>query len=198
MTEPPLLPLSRFIGAKFSLSEADQENALDDDQAEFILEILSQADWSDPVCVFGEYIIRSHEGWSGGGDMGLFHGGDLVGFYEGLNLWVHASHRGRGLAIPLILTAARLRGGSVLPEGVESQKYSPAGLLAHSTAHLQTLLCALRRNEPIPQDVLREYNLHHQNELVQMFGAEILKNLKCCDYAAPGAGGEGNAQEKPV
>jgi GNAT superfamily N-acetyltransferase len=175
-----LLPLSKFIGKKFSLSEASQEYALDDDEAAFMLEILGEVEWSEPVCRFGEYTIRQHDAWAEGANVGLFHDDKLVGFYEGPNLWIHPDYRGHGLAVPLILTAARLRGGSVLPEGIETQGYSPAGLLAHTSAHLQSLLCALKNNEPIPEDVLREFNIHDAREFAQMFGNEVLENLTCC------------------
>lgn len=182
MTGHPLLPLSKFIGKKFSLSDASPEYALDDDEAAFILEILDEVEWTEPVCQFGEYTIRQHTGWSEGANVGLFHDGKLVGFYEGPNLWVHPDYRGHGLAVPLILSAARLRGGTVLPEGIEAQGYSPAGLLAHTTAHLQSLLCALRNNEPIPEDVLKEFNIRDAREFVQMFGNKALEDLTCCKH----------------
>jgi len=180
MTQPTTLPLSQFIGAKFSLSDASAEFAMDDDEAEFMLEILNGVDWSEALCVFGEYVVRSHDAWEEGGNVGLFHGARLAGFYEGPNLWVHPDYRRLGLAIPLILAAAKLRGGSVLPPDFATQGYSPAGLLAHTAAHLQTLLCAIKRNEAIPPEVLREYNIRDAGQFVQMFGAEILEELSCC------------------
>jgi len=180
VTHAAMLPLSKFIGAKFSLSEASPDYAMDDDQAEFLLEILNGVDWSEPVCRFGEYLIRSHAAWESGANVGLFLGTRIVGFYEGPNLWVHPDFRRLGLAIPLILAAAKLRGGSVLPPDFETQGYSPAGLLAHTAAHLQTLLCAIKRNEAIPEEVLREYNIQDAGQFVQMFGASTLEDLSCC------------------
>lgn len=185
MPNPAMLPLSKFIGAKFSLSDASVEHAMNDDQAEFLLEILNGVDWSEPVCRFGEYRIRSHNAWEEGANVGVFHGARIVGFYEGPNLWVHPEYRGRGLAIPLILAAAKLRGGSVLPTDFETQGYSPAGLMAHTVAHLQTLLCAIKRNEAIPDEVLREYNIQDAGQFVQMFGAATLEELSCCQPTHP-------------
>ncbi len=180
MTKQTMLPLSKFIGAKFSLSDASAEFAMDDDEAEFMLEILGGVEWSEPLCVFGEYLIRSHDAWEEGGNVGLFLGERLIGFYEGPNLWVHPDYRRLGLAVPLILSAAKLRGGSVLPPDFATQGYSPAGLLAHIEAHLQTLLCALKRNEAIPEDVLREYNIQDARQFTQMFGPQTLEDLSCC------------------
>lgn len=185
MTRPATLPLSQFIGAKFSLSDASPDYAMDDEQAEFLLEILNGVDWSEPVCRFGEYRIRSHDAWDEGANVGLFQDERIVGFYEGPNLWVHPEYRGRGLAIPLILAAAKLRGGSVLPADFATQGYSPAGLMAHTVAHLQTLLCAIKRNEAIPDDVLREYNIQDAGQFVQMFGAATLDDLSCCQPPDP-------------
>lgn len=180
MNEDPILPLSRFLGTRFSLSDASPERALADDEAEFMLEILEGVDWSEPMCRFGDYEIRHHDGWTEGGNVGLFHGSRLMGFYEMLNLWIHPDHRGRGLAIPLILAVAKLRGGGVLPDFVETQGYSPAGLLAHSAAHIRALLCAIRKRQPIPEEVLREYNIRDPEELVRMFGEEAMESLYCC------------------
>ena len=180
MTQQTMLPLSKFIGSKFSLSEASAEFAMDDDEAEFMLEILNGVEWSEPLCLFGEYRIRSHDAWEEGGNVGLFLGERLIGFYEGPNLWVHPDYRRHGLAIPLILSAARLRGGSVLPPDFDTQGYSPAGLLAHTVAHLQAVLCAIKRNEAIPEEVLREYNIQDARQFVQMFGTEALEALSCC------------------
>lgn len=180
MTAEKILPLSKFIGSKFSLSDASPEFALDDDEAEFMLEILNEVEWSKPECEFGKFTLRQHGAWSEGANVGLFHKGKLVGFYEGLNLWVHPDFRRQGLAIPLILMAARLRGGSVLPEGVDEQNYSPAGLWAHATAHLQALLCAIKKNETIPPEVLAEYNIDDPSELAKMFGSKFIEDLTCC------------------
>jgi GNAT superfamily N-acetyltransferase len=180
-----MLPLSKFIGAKFSLNDASTEFAMDDDEAEFMLEILNGVDWSDPVCAFGEYLIRSHDAWEEGANVGLFHGERIVGFYEGPNLWVDPDYRRLGLAIPLILSAAKLRGGSVLPPDFDTQGYSPAGLLAHAEAHLQTLLCAIKKNEPIPEEVLREYNIKDARQFIQMFDAKSLEDLSCCPPSKP-------------
>jgi hypothetical protein len=180
MTGSTMLPLSKFIGAKFSLSDASAEFAMDDDEAEFMLEILNGVDWSEPLCVLGEYAIRSHAAWEEGANAGLFHGERLVGFYEGPNLWVHPDYRRLGLAIPLILSAAKLRGGSVLPPDFATQGYSPAGLMAHTVAHLQTLLCAIKRNETIPDEVLSEYNIRDAAEFIRMFGPGALEKLSCC------------------
>lgn len=180
MTKDALLPLSKFIGAKFSLSDASLEFAMDGDEAEFMLEILKEVDWSESICRFGEYAIRQHSAWAEGGNVGIFLGDDIVGFYEGPNLWVHPDHRRRGLAIPLILSAAKLRGGSVLPADFDTQGYSPAGLLAHTEAHLQTLLCAIKRGDPIPEEVLREYNIQDASEFIRMFGAKAIEDLTCC------------------
>jgi GNAT superfamily N-acetyltransferase len=180
MSEQLLLPLSDFLGAKFSLDNTSRDYAMEDDEAAFMLEVLGGMEWSEPICRFDQYVIRQHGGWTEGGNVGLFLGDDLIGFYEGLNLWIRPEHRGKGLAVPLILSAARLRGGTVLPEGVKSQHYSPSGLLAHSTAHLHALLCAIKHNEAIPEAVLREYNLHDPADLLRMFGIEDMKDLSCC------------------
>ena len=185
MTAENILPLSKFIGSKFSLSDASPEYAMSDEEAEFMLEILGEVDWSDPVCEFGAFTLRQHSAWTEGANVGLFHDGKIVGFYEGLNLWVHPDYRRQGLAIPLILMAARLRGGSVLPDGVDAQNYSPAGLLAHTTAHLQALLCAIKKNESIPQDVLNEYNIDDPSELTRMFGLKFIAELTCCQPLPP-------------
>jgi hypothetical protein len=183
MVEQNILPLSKFIGTKFSLSDASLEFAMDDDEAEFTLEVLKEVEWSDPVCVLKEFTIKRHHAWDEGENVGLFQGDSLIGFYEGPNLWIHPDYRGRGLAVPLILTAARLRGGSVLPPGFDTQGYSPAGLLAHIGAHLQVVLCAVKNKTPIPEDVLREYNIHDPEEFVEMFGAKTIDNLTCCPPA---------------
>ncbi|MBS4097395.1 MAG: hypothetical protein KGZ83_11255 [Sulfuricella sp.] len=180
MTQDTLLPLSKFIGAKFSLSDASPDFALDDDEAEFMLEILKEVDWSEPVCLFGKYTIHQHSAWTDGGNVGIFDGDDIVGFYEGPNLWVDPRYRRLGLAVPLILSAAKLRGGSVLPRDFDTQGYSPAGLLAHTVAHLQTLLCAIKQGESIPDEVLREYNIHDAHAFISMFGAKAIEELTCC------------------
>jgi GNAT superfamily N-acetyltransferase len=185
MTAENILPLSKFIGSKFSLSDASPEYAMSDEEAEFMLEILGEVQWSDPVCEFGAFTLRQHSAWTEGANVGLFHDGKIVGFYEGLNLWVHPDYRRQGLAIPLILMAARLRGGSVLTDGAEAQNYSPAGLLAHTTAHLQALLCAIKKNETIPQDVLNEYNIDDPSELTRMFGLKFIADLTCCQPLPP-------------
>ena len=185
MTKQTILPLSKFIGAKFSLSDASIEFAMDDDEAEFMLEVLKGVDWSEPVCVFGKFVVRSHDAWDESVNVGLFDGDNIIGFYEGPNLWVDPDYRRRGLAIPLILSTAKLRGGSVLPPDFDSQGYSPAGLLAHVSAHLERLLCAIKRKERIPEDVLREYNIQDASEFIQMFGAETIEELSCCQPANP-------------
>lgn len=180
MTADTILPLSKFIGGKFSLSDTSPEFAMDDDEAEFMLEILKEVEWSEPLCEFGEFTLRQHNAWTEGANVGLLHEGKIIGFYEGLNLWVDPDYRRRGLAIPLILLVAKLRGGSVLPEGVDGQNYSPAGLMAHTTAHLQALLCAIKRNEAIPPEVLAEYNIDDPSELAKMFGTQFIEELTCC------------------
>jgi|GEM_PF-2929116 len=196
MSEQLLLPLSDFLGTKFSLNETSHDYAMDDDEAAFMLEVLGEVEWSEPICHFDRYVIRQHGGWSEeGGNVGLFLGDELIGFYEGLNLWIRPEHRGKGLAVPLILSAARLRGGTVLPEGISSQHYSPSGLLAHSTAHLQALLCAIKHKEAIPEAVLREYNLHDPADLLRMFGVEDLKDLSCCNPVQAGQGATAQKKE---
>lgn len=185
MTRETILPLSKFIGAKFSLSDASLEFALGDDEAAFMLEILDGVDWSEPLCQFGEYAIRQHGAWSEGGNVAIFKGGEVVGFYEGPNLWVRPDYRGLGLAIPLILSAAKLRGGSVLPPDFDTQGYSPAGLMAHTVAHLQTVLCAIKRGAPVPEEVLREYNIRDASEFINMFGAKTIEDLTCCQPLDP-------------
>lgn len=188
MTDPTILPLSQFIGTKFSLSETSVEYAMDDDEAKFTLEILEGVEWGEPVCRLGEYAIRTHGAWAEGGNVGLFQGGRLIGFYEGPNLWIDPGYRGHGLAVPLILAAANLRGGTVLPPGFDSQGYSPAGMMAHATAHLQTLLCAIKNKTPIPEAVLREYNIRDAGEFVSMFGADAIERLTCCKAPEPKSG----------
>lgn len=182
--EEHILPLSKFIGTKFSLSDASLEYAMNDEEAQFTLDILKEVEWVETVCVLNEFTIRRHHAWDEGENVGLFHGDRLIGFYEGPNLWIHPDYRGRGLAAPLILAAARLRGGSVLPPGFDTQGYSPAGLLAHIGAHLQVLLCAVKNKTPIPEDVLREYNIRDPEEFIRMFGAKSIDELTCCPPAA--------------
>lgn len=83
----------------------------------------------------------------------LFCGDGLAGFYAGSYLWIDPAHRGRGLAAPLILAAARHRGGTVLPPGVVVQGYTPAGLAAHRSAHRRAVAAALARGLPVPAAV---------------------------------------------
>lgn len=167
-----LLPLSKFLGSAFSLSGASTEYALDEDAAQFMKEVLSSVEWEAPLVSCGPYSIRPHKGWETHQDVGLFHGENLVGFYEGPNLWIHPDHRGQGLATPLILAAAWLRGGHVLPEGIAEQGYSPAGLLSHVAAHLQSVIADAKAGHSIPEDVLREYGLKTQAELLALFPDE--------------------------
>lgn len=90
---------------------------------------------------------------------GLFRNGVLVGFYAGPYLWMGKEHRGRGLATPLILLAARQRGGSVLPPGDVLLGYTAAGVAAHRVAHRHAVLTALAEGLPVPPAVLHGLRL---------------------------------------
>lgn len=164
-----LLPLKRFLGAPFSLADSSVKYALEDDSAQFIKEVLKDVEWDEPLMSCDPYSIRPHKGWEAGQDVGLFYNGELVGFYEGPNLWIDPAHRGKGLATPLIVAAAWMRGGRVLPEGFVEQGYSPAGMLAHVTAHLKAAIHAANNGETVPPEVLAEYNLSNQEELLKLF-----------------------------
>lgn len=169
MQTKELLPLKRFLGAPFSLADSSSEYALEDDSAQFLKEVLKDVEWGEPLMSCEPYSIRPHKGWAAGQDVGLFHEGELVGFYEGPNLWIDPAHRGKGLATPLIVAAAWLRGGGVLPEGVAEQGYSPAGMLAHVSAHLKAAVHAAHNGETVPPGILEEYNLSSQEELLRLF-----------------------------
>lgn len=172
MQKKELLPLKQFLGAPFSLTDSSVEYALEDDSAQFLKEVLKDVEWDEPLMNCDPYSIRPHRGWEAGQDVGLFHNGELVGFYEGPNLWIEPAHRGKGLATPLIVAAAWLRGGRVLPEGIAEQGYSPAGMLAHVTAHLKAAVHAAHNGEVVPAEVLAEYNLRSQEELLRLFPDE--------------------------
>ncbi len=87
------------------------------------------------------------------GTTALFLGGVIVGFYAGSYLWLRREHQGRGLSTPLILAAAAVRGGTVLPPGVALQGYTHAGLAAHRAAHTHAILTALAEGRPVPHQV---------------------------------------------
>lgn len=81
----------------------------------------------------------------------------IVGFYVGSYLWIARSHRGHGLATPLILAAADRRGGTVLPPGVVVQGFTGRGLRAHRAAHRHAVRAAIAAGRPVPLRVIAEF-----------------------------------------
>lgn len=128
-----------------------------DSDAGVIIPELSAVKWLPPAYI-GEgrhagYSIRNGvDTWA----TVLFHGEGVAGFYVGSSLWIAKPHRGRGLHVPLILVAARQRGGTVLPPGVVFQGYTAAGIAAHRGAHRHAVAIALAEGLPVPEEVLRE------------------------------------------
>lgn len=118
---------------------------------------LADQQWQPPAHI-GEgrhagYTVRNAvDGWN----TALFHRGAIVGFYAGSQLWIAKPHRGKGLYVPLILTAAEHRGGTVLPPGVVFQGYTAAGIGAHRAAHRHAVTTALAQGLPVPAEVLAE------------------------------------------
>jgi hypothetical protein len=111
--------------------------AVSDDEAQDILDVLRAVDDRRPLWSSGGYTIATDD-YSESSSIVLTQQGNLIGFYEGSCLWIDEQHRGKGLSIPLILAAAMERSkdepATVLPPGVDSHGYSPAGLEAHDAA----------------------------------------------------------------
>lgn len=128
-----------------------------DDEAEAILATLSGVDWLLPTYVGRrgdlEYRVANA---TKPATSGLFQGGRVVGFYVASYLWIDRAHRGRGLAVPLILTAACQRGGTVVPPGVVLQGYTRGGVAAHRAAHGHAVRRALAAGLPVPPAVRAE------------------------------------------
>ena len=147
-----------FMGP-LCLEKTRPDVALDDESCLFVLEILSDADWGPVLYQKDDYAIRQHRLWDDEKNTALFHGEELIGFYENTNLWIHPSHRGKRLSTPLILETAMLRGGSVLPNGVKAQHYTPAGFIAHRLAHLTAVVEAVKAGKHIPEKVCADYQI---------------------------------------
>ncbi|HZX33412.1 MAG TPA: hypothetical protein VFF03_18830 [Rhodocyclaceae bacterium] len=128
-----------------------------DSDARQILPELAAVKWQPPAYVgegrhAGYSVCNAVDAWA----TVLFHAGRVAGFYVGSSLWIAKPHRGKGLNVPLILVAARHRGGTVLPPGVVFQGYTAAGIAAHRSAHRHAVAVALAEGLPVPAEVLRE------------------------------------------
>jgi GNAT superfamily N-acetyltransferase len=86
----------------------------------------------------------------------LFNNERMIGFYAASYLWIAPAWRGRGLSTPLILAAAKQRGGGIMPRGVVLQGYSHSGLAAHRAAHAWAVQAALTLGLPVPAEVRSE------------------------------------------
>ena len=128
--------------------------AVTDDDAADLLEVLACCKVGGATWCDGDYLVAPASDTESSSIL-LLYGNGVVGFYEGSCLWIHESHRGKGLATPLILAAALDRSGergrncalTVLPRDVDMHGYSPAGLAAHDRAFvaLWATQCDLRR-----------------------------------------------------
>lgn len=155
---PHELTRAEFMG-DMALESTNPDVALDDDACIFVLEILNDADWGPKLFTDGRYSIRQHRLWDEEKNAMLFFDNEVVGFYEHANLWIHPSHRGKRLSVPLILHTAVLRGGSVLPYGMQAQHYTPAGFIAHRLAHLVAVVEAIKNGASLPEKVRAEYGV---------------------------------------
>lgn len=147
--------LTAFAGR--GIAQPSEMMRVSDDEAAAILATLSGVDWLLPTYMgqgrSEEYRVANA---TKPATSGLFHGDRVVGFYVASYLWIDRAHRGRGLAVPLILTAACQRGGTVVPPGVVLQGYTRGGVAAHRAAHGHAVRRALAAGLPVPPAVRAE------------------------------------------
>lgn len=135
---------------------SDTLRVSESEAAEIIAELATSA-WAPPLQVGAEHHRQYTIAHAQAGCITALFGADgIVGFYAGSYLWIAPAHRRRGLSTPLILAAAEQRGGTVVPPGVVAQGFSPAGLIAHRSAHLHAVLTAIAAGWPVPPAVIAE------------------------------------------
>ena len=155
MTAPWQRTFAAFAGP--GIAHPSDALRVTDDEAAALLADIAGRPWLPAVHVGSGrhrgYAIRHTPDY---GVTALFCEDAIVGFYAGSYLWIDRHHRGRGLSTPLILAAAAVRDGTVLPPGVVVQGFSPVGLAAHRAAHQHAVLTAIAKGQAVPEAVRAE------------------------------------------